>query len=287
MKGRSDSLTVEFSMTMQITSVTPQDALPTFARLYGSEEQDFAEMVSQMTAAWLVRDETYGVLGALGLRPSPSYGAEVMGGAFPGSGQQEAAVSLLQAALSVQPQLYAYAEANFLPAEALEAAGLHVFSAYTRMSGPLPTLPPDVPDGFKIIPLSEVTNTDDRMAAQHTYADRIGHTLFTAKDVAPGAGGCDDTLSRLAYDASRLPAGICRAWLDGERLAFSTPGVRLGVRDTKLRRALLLSVCGAARAAGATQLTLQAWGDTPEEQADDLALGLRLDERTDIYVSAL
>ena len=264
----------------------PQNALPTFARLYGSDESDFAEMVSQMTAAWLVWDGEE-ALGALGLRPSPSYGAEVMGGAFPGSAQHEAAVRLLQAALGAQPQLYAYAEADFLPAEALQAAGLHAFNAYTHMSGPLPTLSPDVPDSFSIVALSEVASLDDRMAAQHTYADRIGHTYVRVQDVAPGAGGCDDTLSRLAYDASGVPAGICRAWLDSERVSFSTPGVRPDARGTGLRRALILSICAAAQLAGATQLTLQAWGDAPEEKAEDLALGLELEEEHPIYVSAL
>ncbi|WP_420594719.1 hypothetical protein [Deinococcus sp.] len=272
-------------MSSRIFAVTPQDALPTFARLYSCTEPDFAGMVDQMTAAWLVRDKAGEVLGALGLRPSPSHGAEVMGGAFPGSAQQQAAIMLLQAALDAQPQLYAYAEADFLLAAALQAAGLRVFSAYTRMSGPLPTQSANVPDGFSIVALSKVTRLDDRMAAQLTYADRIGHTLFTAKDVASGAGGCDDTLSRLAYDASRLPAGICRAWLEGEQVSFSTPGVRLGVRETGLRQALILSVCEAARAAGATQLTLQAWGDTPEERADDLALGLDIEKEHPIYVS--
>lgn len=243
-------------------------------------------MTAQMTLAWLVRDQAGETLGAAGLRPSPAHGAaEIVGGAFPGPAQAQAALLLIQTALSVQPQLYAYAGASLLPAETLGAAGLRPFSAYTRMSGPLPTALPAVPDGFRLALLSEVKSLDDRLAAQHTYADRIGHTHVRAEDIEPGAGGCDDALSRLAYDASGAPVGICRAWLEGEQVSFSTPGVRHDVRHTALRQALLLSVCQAAQAAGATRLTIQAWGDTAEERAEDLALGLQLDELETIYVS--
>ena len=286
-ESAAERLGVDSSVSFQVASVTPQNALPTFARLYGSEEANFAEMVSQMTAAWLVRDEIGEPLGALGLRPSPAYGAEVMGGVFPSSAQHQAAVTLLRAALNAQPQLYAYAEADFFSAEALDAAGLRPFSAYTRMSGPVFTLMPDVPDGFRIVAFSDVASLEDRLTAQQTYSDRIGHTQVRVQDVEPGAGGCDDTVSRLGYDASGVPAGICRAWLEGEHVSFSTPGVRPDARGTGLRRALILAVCGAARAVGATRLTLQAWGDMHRERADDLALGLHLDEEHPIYVSAL
>ena len=106
----------------------------------------------------------------------------------------------------------------------------------------------------------------------------------------PDAFGTDDTLGRLAYDAAGVPAGICRASLEGDQLYLGTPGVRPDARDSDardsgLRRALLLSVCGAARAVGATQLTLDAWGDTPQERAEDEALGLQTDEFTPIYAA--
>ncbi|TSA81090.1 hypothetical protein FNU79_15790 [Deinococcus detaillensis] len=274
-------------MFLKITALSPQAALPTFARLYGCPEQDFEATTEQLTLAWLVQDEVGETLGALGLRPSPSYGAELVGGAFPTSLQNEAAVILLRAALSTQTQLYAYAETHLLPVAALEAAGLRPFSAYTCMSGPVPISLPEIPKGFRIVALNEVEALEDRLSAQHSYSDRIGHTSATANDVQPNAGGCDDTLSRLAYDALDVPAGICRAWREGKQVSFSTPGVRSDVRHTALRRALLLSVCQAALSAKATQLTLQAWGDTADEQVEDLKLGLHLDKLTPIYVSAL
>lgn len=266
-------------------SVLPGAALPVFARLYGCTEQDFAETAAQMTAVWIVQDSGQEALGALGLRHSPAHGAEVMGGAFPGPAQHEAVLALFQVALSVQPQLYAHAEAHLLPAETLGAAGLHPVSAYTRMTGPIPQVSPAVPDSFVIVPLSEVGGPEDRLTAQRTYSARIGHTHVPDEAGQPGFGGCDDTLSRLAYDASGVPAGICRAWLEGEEAALGTPGLRSDLRGTGLRRALLLSVCQAAWSAGATRLTLDAWGDTEAEREEDEALSLMIESLTPIYAS--
>ena len=64
-------------------------------------------------------------------------------------------LALLRSALNVQPRLYAYAGDDLLPAGVLEAAGLQPIGAYTRMSGPLPAALPDVPDGYRIVPLSD------------------------------------------------------------------------------------------------------------------------------------
>ena len=258
-------------------------ALSTFALLYGCSEQDFAVTASQMTAAWILHGERQEALGAIGLRPSPAHGAEVMGGAFPGPAQHAAALALLAAALAAQPQLYAHAEAHLLPAEALEVAGLRPVSAYTRMSGPLPTTLPTVPEGFRVAPLSEVESLKDRLAAQQTYSDLIGHTFVSPEFVLPGAGGCDDTLSWLAYDAAGVPAGICRVWLEGDLAKIGSPGVRPDARATGLRRALLLLACEAVRAVGAARIEVDAWGDTEAQRAEDQVLGLMIEELTPIY----
>ena len=266
--------------------VQPSVALPTFARLYGCSEQDFAATADQMTAAWVLHDERQEALGAIGLRPSPAHGAEVMGGAFPGPAQHAAALTLLGAALAAQPQLYAHAETHLLPAEVLEAAGLRPVSAYTRMSGPLPTLLPTVPEGFRIVPLSGVDSLQDRLAAQETYSDLIGHTPVTHEALQPNFGGSDDALGRVAYDAAGAPAGICRVWLQGFVAKIGSPGVRPDARATMLRWALLLSACEAARAAGATRIEVDAWGDTEVQRAEDEELGLTIDELTPIYSSS-
>lgn len=271
-------------MPVHLISVPPRAALPVLARLYGCSEQDFAETATQMTAAWLVQSNGGEALGALGLRPSPAHGAEVMGGTFPGTQQHQAALALLRAALAAWPQLYAYAGVQ-LPAETLAAAGLHPVGAYTRMIGPIPAALPGVPDGFVIVPLSEVSDPEVRLAAQRTYSDRIGHTHVPDEARQPGFGGSDDALGRLAYDASGAPVGLCRVWLEGEEAALGTPGVHPGVRGTGLRQALLLSACGAAQKAGATRLTLEAWGDTTAERAEDEALSLVVEEMTAIYSS--
>ncbi len=210
-----------------------------------------------------------------------------MGGAFIGLKQRGATLELIRTAAAAHPHLYAYAETHLLPAEVLEAAGLHQVGAYTRMTGRIPTSLPTVPDGFKIVPLSEVKQPQDRLAAQRTYSDRIGHTHVPDDAGQPGFGRSNDTLGRLAYDASGIPAGICRASLHSDLLALGTPGIRSDVRGTGLRRALLLSVWQAALEAGATNLELDAWGDTATERAEDEALGLVLKEFTPIYASVL
>lgn len=272
-------------MTLTAVQVDPDEILSVLAQLYGGSEQDFAGMLSQLTAAWLVRDNRGEAAGAVGLRSSPAHGAEFMGGAFPGTQQHGAALALILAATAVQPHLYAYAEAYLLPAEALMAAGLSRVGGSTRMIGPVPTALPAVPDGFRIFPLSEAHSPQDRLTAQRMYSDRIGHTHVPDEAGQPDFGGSDDTLGQLAYDSLGISAGLCRAWLNGEQLALGTPGVRPDLRETGLRRALLLSVCQAARLAGATRIELDAWGDTDTERAEDEALGLSVGTETPIYSS--
>ena len=45
-------------------------------------------------------------------------------------------------------------------------------------------------------------------------------------------------------------------------------------RNTGLRAARLLGVCALVRARGLEHVSLESWGDTPEELAHDLGLGL-------------
>ncbi|MGY2894951.1 hypothetical protein [Deinococcus sp. UYEF24] len=267
------------------TAVSIAAALPVLARLYGCAEQNLGDLAKELSQVWVVRDGRHTTLGALGLRPSPANGAELVGGAFPGPAQQEAATTLIRVALAAQPRLYAYAEAHLLPASSLEEAGLVAVAAYLRMSGPLPALPPEVPDGCSIVALSEVGDRALRLAAQQTYSDRIGHTNVTPTATEPNAGGSDDTLSQIAFNALGEAVGICRAMLSGEQLSFGTPGVRPDIRGTGLRRALTLAVCQAARVTGARRVIVESWGDTEAEQAEDHALGLSIEERTPIYSS--
>ena len=259
--------------------------MPVLARLYGCSEQDLADLAGQLTAAWLLKDQDGAALGLVGLRPSPAHGAELVGGAFPGPAQHAAALALLHAVLAAQPQLYAYAETHLLPAGALEAAGLRPVSAYTRMSGSLPAALPTVPEGFRIVPLSGVDSPQDRLAAQQSYSDMIGHTPVTDEALQPNFGGSDDALGRVAYDVAGVPAGICRVWLQGDLAKIGSPGVRPEARATGLRRALLLSACEAARAVGVARIEVEAWGDTDEDRAVDQALGLVIEELTPIYFS--
>ena len=272
-------------MHTTIEIVHPGTALPIFASLYGCDVNDLAALANQISIAWVCRDIRSQTFGAIGLRDSPHHGSEVMGGAVPGPHQLETVVALMQTALAHQPHLYAYAQTNLLPAQSLETAGLSVVSAYTRMIGPLPRLSPVVPDGFTIVPLSQVSEPNERLAAQRTYSHKIGHTSVPVEAGLSDFGGSDDRFGRLAYDAAGVPVGICRASVNGEQAEVATPGVHPRVQGTALRRALLLSVCQAALAAGATQLALEAWGDTKEERLEDESLGLHIAESTPIYAS--
>lgn len=271
-------------MTFQVVRAHPGEISPVLAKLYQASEQDLAGTLSQLTAAWLVQDVDGEIAGAIGLRPSPAHGAEVMGGTFPGVGQEEATLALLKAAQTSQPHLYAYAELGLLPRAALEAAGLRHVGAYTRMTGPLPTQWPDVPEGLSLVPLSEARSWQDRLTAQRLYSDRIGHSHVPDEAVQPDFLGSDDTLGRLAYDTSGNPAGLCRAWLEGDKLALGTPSVRPDLRGTGLRQALFLAVCQAAQASGVTHVEVDAWGDTETERADDAGLGLTVEVETPILM---
>jgi hypothetical protein len=195
------------------------------------------ETMKHLTGASVAKYESAEVMGALGFRLTPAHGEEVMGRAFPGPRQHEAALALLQNATTTHQQLYAYAETHLLPAEVLEAAGGCQASAYTRMAGAVPRMPPILSPDFTLV------------------LEEVGEPDFAGKD---------DALGWLAYDAEGRPAGLCSVSLDGVVAHLGTPGVQTDLRGTGLRRALLLSACQAAFAAGAVQLSLEAWGDTNE-----------------------
>lgn len=271
-------------MRFDIQQVAAADALPLFSALYGADGPEFAAVIAQLAPVWQVGDGER-LLGVLGLRPATAHGSELMGGASAGGSQVEVATRLLLAARPHQPKLYAYAEDHLLPALALEQAGFTSVSAYTRMSGPLPTLEPRVPAGFTLRPLAEISDTRVRFAAQETYADQIGHTPTSQEAVEPGAGGSEESLGWLAFDADGLPVGVLRVWRDGETVSLSTPGVHSAHRATGLRRTLILAACQSAREAGASSLVMEAWGDTEQQRQDDLNLGLSLDVLTPIYAT--
>ncbi|MFC4454675.1 GNAT family N-acetyltransferase [Deinococcus sonorensis] len=270
----------------QIIKRPVQAALPGLAEMYGASVSEFQAMAEQLTEVWQVLDDAGEVLGTVALRPSPMHGAELMGGAAPGVHQLAVAGHLLQAAHGHQPQLYAYADPQRFPAEALTQAGWSVVGAYTLLAGPTPTQPAQCPAGFSIRPISESPDPDDWIRALASYEDRIGHHAV-APDRLPEAvrNWFDADVSVVAYDTAGTPAGLCRAAIQDTQASIDAPGVQPPLRGTGLRQALLLSVCERLSHRGVTHITLEAWGDTPEERADDLALGLTVQELTPIYAA--
>ncbi|WP_198170394.1 hypothetical protein [Deinococcus arboris] len=271
-------------MALTVRSARPTEALSLLARLYGLSDEEVQPVVESLLYLCVAEDHGES-LGVLGLRHPTNCGAEVMGGSLPGSDRHSVSLALLQHALERQPQLVAYGEEDFFSADTLHAAGFRVISAYTKASGPLPTKQVAVPDGYRLVPLSEVHDGHDRYRAQQAYMDQPGHTVTTTADVVPNVHGSDDRLGFLAYDAAGQPAGVVRAWLDKGELSVGNPGVHLAHRMTGLRQSLLLAACGAARQRGATRLVMESWGETAEDRTADEQLGLQLETSTPIYGS--
>lgn len=270
-------------MPLTVTPAQPLELLPLFAALYGASEDDFRPVATGLTGAWTVRDGAGPLLGAVGLRPSPVHGAELMGGALPGLEQREAATALARTARQVVGRAYAFAEPHLFPAEALEAAGYRVAGFYRVLSGPTPTGVAQAPGELRLLHLSAVPDLSTRVAGLATYQDRIGHHTPVAEHAQDGAGGSDPALSLIALDADGQAAGLCMAGVSGGEAQIGSPGVRPDLRATGLRRALLLGVCTLVRERGLERIRLESWGDTVEELADDLALGLRREAETAIY----
>lgn len=272
-------------MPVTVTPAQPLELLPLFAALYGAPQDDFRPVAAGLTGAWAARNEAGKLVGAVGLRPSPHHGAELMGGAVPGPEQQEAATALARTAQQAVGRTYAFAEPHLFPVGALEAAGYGGAGFYRLLSGPMPTGSAQTPDGLRLLPLPDVPDLSTRVAGLATYQDRIGHHTPTPEHAEDGAGGSDPALSLIALDADGRAAGLCVAGVSGDQAHIGSPGVRPDLRATGLRRTLLLGVCVLVRERGLERVRVESWGDTLEELADDLALGLEVEEETAIYAA--
>lgn len=242
-------------------------------------------MADELAAAWAAHGEEGEVLGAVGLRPSPAHGSELVGGALFGLQAQEVASALALQARQEGGPVYAFADGGMLSAPALEAAGYREVAAYRLLAGPTPEEAATAPDGMTLHSLSEVPDIATRLDALATYEDRIGHHAVTPQAAEDGAGGFDPTLSLIALDAQGQAAGICRAAPEEGYVRIDAPGVRQDLRATGLRAALLLGVCALARARGFEHVSVESWGDTAEELAADLLLGLGVEIENPIYAA--
>ncbi|MFC4637519.1 hypothetical protein [Deinococcus hohokamensis] len=270
---------------MTVSPAAPEGLAPIFAALYGAPEEAVAWMTDLLVAAWTAASEEGEVLGAAGLRPSPAHGAELVGGALFGPHDQAVATALALAARQEGHPVYAFADGGLLSAPALEAAGYREVAAYRLLAGPTPEATVDLPPGLTLRPLAEVRDVATRLDALATYEDRIGHHAVLPQAAADDAGGFDPHLSLIALDAEGRAAGICRAAPEEGYARIDAPGVRRDLRAGPLRAALLLGVCGLARARGLEHVSVESWGDTPEELAADLALGLGVEIENPIYAA--
>lgn len=262
------------SFSLRLVAAPPAKLRPVFAALYGAEAGELAWMTDTLSAAWVAVNGVGEALGAVGLRQSPAHGAEVMGGAVYGPEQRAVAAALAQVAREAGGRVYAFANEGLLPRAALDAAGYLEVGAYRMLAGPTPTPAAEAPAGVRLLPLADVPDVATRLDALSTYEDRIGHHRVVAAAAGEGAGGFDDRLSLIALNESGEGVGICRAAPEDLYARIDAPGVRPDYRHTGLRAALLLGVCALVRARGLEHVSLESWGDTPEELAHDLGLGL-------------
>lgn len=272
-------------MPVTVSPALPADLPPLLATLYGAPEEAVAWMAETLTQAWTAHGDGGEVLGAVGLRPSPAHGSELVGGALPGADGLEAASALAQAARETAGRAYAFADGSLLSAEALRAAGFREVAAYRLLAGPTPTGQAPAPEGFRLLPLAEVPDPALRLDALAAYEDRIGHHAVSPQAAADGAGGFDSHLSLIALDAGGQAAGICRAAVEDGYARIDAPGVRPDLRASGLRAALLLGVCARVQERGLEHVSVEGWGDTPEELAADLALGLGVEIENPIYAA--
>lgn len=266
---------------MIVSRVGPAEILPTLAGLYGAAPEDLAWMVDTCTAAWVVHSSGGEVLGAVATRPSPQHGAELMGGAFPGPLQAQAALALAQAAHAEVGRVYAFADGALFPMPELIQAGFREVGAYRRLGGRLSALKVEPPAGLELRRFADVPNPA-RVQAMQTYEDRIGHHKVTLEAAASDFGGVDPNLSLIALDADGQGVGICCVNVHENDVLVGSPGVAPAWRTGNLRGALLSAVGQALRARGMMQVSMDSWGDTPAELAHDLRLGLHITDETPI-----
>ncbi|WP_309569950.1 hypothetical protein [Deinococcus sp.] len=265
-----------------IRAVTPDALLPSLAALYGAPEADVVWMAQACTAGWIVLGSGDVLLAAVGARPSPQHGAELLGGAFPGPAQVTAALAATRAAHDAVGRVYAFADGTLFPPVELRAAGFREVGAYRRLEGRVPYRHADAPDGVTVRVLADVPDMTVRLQALGTYEDRVGHHAVSPDAALDGAGGFDSHLSAIALDRQGHGIGVCRVTLEGNAGRMDSPGVHPQWRHTNLRAALLNAVNGRLRHQGITRVSVDSWGDTPAELAHDLGLGLGVVDETPI-----
>lgn len=271
------------SAQLSLLSLLPEDLPPLLADLYEAPEEAVAWMAGASVAAWVALNDEEVLLGAIGARPSPHWGAELVGGAFPGPTQYAAALALAQAAQADLGRVYAFAEPHLWPYEALMGAGWREVGAYRRLTGRMPLRHLDPPAGVTLHPLAAVQDLAVRLDALTTFEDRVGHHAVLPEFAIDGAAGFDSHLSCIALDDQGRGIGLCRASIEDGLGRMDSPGVHSNWRASGLRAALLDAVNSRLRAAGITQVSLDSWGDTAAELAHDLKLGLHVVDETPIY----
>lgn len=281
---------------VQVEALGPEQLELVLAALYEAPREAVAWMAQACTDAWVAfeRHEPLGpdgtpqpdggrevVLGAVGTRPSPAHGSELLGGVLGGPRRAEAAAALARAAWERAGRVYAFAEGHLFPPEALIEAGFREVGAYRRLEGRVPYRHVDAPEGVTLRPLAEAS-VPARLEALTAFEDRVGHHAAAPEAAQDGAGGFDSHLSVVALDAEGRGVGVCRAAVEDGLGRIDAPGVTVAWRHTNLRAALLNDVNARLRAAGITRVSVDSWGDTPEELAHDLRLGLHVADETPI-----
>ncbi len=262
------------------------------AALYDAPQEAIAWMADVCTAAWVAFEVQSGedgeprevVLGAAGTRPSPAHGAELLGGVFSGPLREGAALALADAARAEVGRAYVFADGHLFPPEPFLTLGWRETGAYRRLEGRVPYRHVTPPDGVTLRALADTPHAA-RLEALRTYEDRIGHHAVHEDAARDGAGDFDAHVSVIALDDQGRGIGVCRAAIEDGQGRVDAPGVHPLWRHTALRSALLNEVNTHLRARGVTQLSMDSWGDTPEDLAHDLKWGLHVVDETPLLSS--
>ncbi len=219
------------------------------------------------------------IVGAVVLRPMPMGHFELFGGVPAHPKRHDISRALLRGARAAAPNavLATFASELYWAVSALEPLGFKAVAQYQRLQATAPRLEPvALPAGFAISSYADHPDLAGLVAGLRCYEDLWGHHRVDAKQVAAGLSNDDPALIWLARDALGNVAGVCRATLSDGQAWIDAPGVRSDSRNLNLHRALLGHALRELSARGATTFTLESWGESASNSADDLELGFEV-----------
>jgi GNAT superfamily N-acetyltransferase len=224
-------------------------------------------------------------LGAVLLRPTPKGSFELFGGVPAHTERHAISDALLRASqvLGKARGVSTYATENYWNIAALEASGFKEVAKYQRLESTEIHLERiEWPTGFTLQSFAETSSLDDLVAGLKLFEDIWGHHHVDPEGVAENLASYDPHDIWILKDQESQVSGLCRGTLSNGTAWIDAPGVRTDLRGQGLHRALLMRTLETLKARGAVRFTLESWGETAANSADDLEFGFLLAEETPI-----